>query len=196
MTLHYSKQAFTPPASHWASNSSNQYAAPMGMRMRLKANFDISGYPADDQVILTALKQYGAIMADNGSSMFIGGTVDPHWNNNHLSQLRNVTAADFEVLLISPLYTSQNVPTGPSPTINSFTATSSGGAGQPVTLSWTVTNGGYYVVSPSVGAIRGNTVVVNPRTTTTYTLYASNQFGRNTATVTVNCIKALGDESW
>jgi hypothetical protein len=186
MTLHYSKQAFTPPASHWASNSSNQYAAPMGMRMRLKANFDISGYPADDQVILTALKQYGAIMADNGSSMFIGGTVDPHWNNNHLSQLRNVTAADFEVLLISPLYTSQNVPTGPSPTINSFSATSSGGAGQPVTLSWTVTNGGYYVVSPSVGAIRGNTVVVNPRTTTTYTLYASNQFGRNTATVTVN----------
>ena len=45
----------------------------MGMRLRLKANFDISGYPADDQVILTALKQYGMIMADNGSSMFISG---------------------------------------------------------------------------------------------------------------------------
>ena len=185
MTLHYSKQAFTPPASHWASNSSDQNAAPMGMRMRLKASFDISGYPADDQVILTALKQYGAIMADNGSSMFIGGTVDPHWNNNHLSQLRNVTAGDFEVLLISPLYTPQNVPTGPSPTIDSFTATASGGAGQPVTLNWSVTNGGYYVVSPTVGAIRGNTAVVYPRTTTTYTLYATNQFGRKTATVTV-----------
>ncbi len=184
-TLQYSQQAFTPPASHWAANSSNPLAAPMGMRLRLKASFDISSYPPEDQVILTALKQYGMIMADNGSSMFIGGDVDPHWNNDHLGQLRNVTASDFDVLLISPLYTPQNVPTGPNPTVNSFTATSSGGAGQPVTLSWNVTNGGYYVVSPGVGAIRGTTVVVYPRTTTMYTLYATNQYGRVTATVTV-----------
>ncbi len=77
VTLQYSKQAFTPPASHWAANSSNTLAAPMGMRLRLKASFDISGYPPDDRVILTALKQYGMIMADNGNSMFITGTVDP-----------------------------------------------------------------------------------------------------------------------
>jgi len=186
VTLQYSKQAFTPPASHWAANSSNQYAAPMGMRLRLKSNFDISGYPHDDQVILTALKQYGAIMADNGSSMFITGSVDARWNNDNLGLLRQVTASDFEVLLISPLYTPQNVPTGPNPTINSFTATTSGGPGQPVTLSWNVTNGEYYVVSQWVGAIRGNTVVVYPTVTTTYTLYATNQFGRTTAQVTVN----------
>ncbi len=185
VTLHYSQQAFTPPASHWAANSSNQYAAPMGMRLRLKSSFDISGFPPDDQVILTALKQYGAIMADNGSSMFITGSVDPHWNNNHLSQLKQVTASDFDVLLISPLYTPQNVPTGPNPTVNSFTATSSGGSGQPVTLSWNVTNGEYYIVSPAVGAIRGTTVVVYPTVTTTYTLYATNQYGRTNATVTV-----------
>ena len=185
VTLHYSKEAFTPPASHWAPNSSNQYAAPMGMRLRLKASFNISGYPPEDQVILTALKQYGMIMADNGSSLYITGSVDPRWNNNRLGQLHSVTASDFDVLLISPLYTPQNVPTGPNPTINSFTASSSGGPGQPVTLSWTVTNGEYYIVSPSVGAIRGNNVVVAPRTTTTYTLYATNQFGRTTAQVTV-----------
>jgi hypothetical protein len=185
VTLQYSKQAFTPPASHWASNSSNQLAAPMGMRLRLKASFDISSYPAEDQVILKALKQYGMIMADNGSSMFITGSVDSRWNNDHLGQLRNVTASDFEVLLISPLYTPQNVPTGPNPTVNSFTATTSQGSGQPVTLSWNVTNGEYYVISPAVGAIRGNSVVVNPKTTTTYTLYATNQFGRSTATVSV-----------
>jgi hypothetical protein len=184
-TLQYSKQAFTPPASHWAANSSNSLAAPMGMRLRLKASFDISGFPPEDQVILTAMKQYGIIMADNGSSMFISGTPDNRWNNDHLGQLRQVTAADFDVLLISPLYTPQNVPTGPNPTINSFTATSSGGPGQPVTLTWNVTNGGYYIVSPSVGAIRGNTVVVNPKTNTTYTLYATNQYGRTTAQVTV-----------
>lgn len=186
MTLQYSKAAFTPPASHWAATSSNPLAAPMGMRIRLKANFDISGYPPEDQVILTALKQYGAIMADNGTSMFIGGTTDSRWNNDHLQQMRGVTASDFDVLLISPLYTQQNVPTGPNPSINSFTATSSGGPGQPVTLSWTVTNGEYYIVSPSVGVIRGNSVVVNPSATTTYTLYATNQYGRTTATVTVN----------
>jgi hypothetical protein len=186
VTLQYSQQAFTPPASHWAANSSNQYAAPMGMRLRLKESFDISGFSPQNQVILKALQQYGAIMADNGSSMFIIGTPDLRWNNNDLGNLHSVTASDFEVLLISPLYTPQNVPTGPNPTINSFTATSSGGPGQPVTLSWNVTNGEYYVVSPSVGAIRGTTVVVNPRTTTTYTLYATNQYGRTTATVAVN----------
>lgn len=186
MTLQYSKQAFTPPASHWAATSDNPLAAPMGMRMRLKANFDISGYPPEDQVILTALKQYGAIMADNGTSMFIGGTTDSRWNNDHLQSMRSVTASDFEVVQISPLYTPQNVPTGPNPTINSFTATTSGGRGQPVTLSWTVTNGEYYVVAPSVGAVRGNSVVVNPTLTTVYTLYATNQYGRSTAMVTVN----------
>jgi hypothetical protein len=184
-TLHDSKQAFTPPASHWAPNSNNQLAAPMGMRIRLKAGFDISGYPKDDLVILTALKQYGMIMADNGSSMFIGGTPDNRWSNDDLDLLKQLTASDFEVLLVSPLYDPSNVPTGPDPTINSFTATSSGGSGQPVKLSWKVTNGGYFIVSPSVGAVRGSYVTVYPKTTTTYSLYATNQYGRSTAQVTV-----------
>ena len=178
VTLQNSLEAFTPPASHWAANSSNQYAAPMGMRMRLKASFDISGFSKHNQVILTALKQYGMIMADNGSSLFITGTPDLHWNNDDLGDLHGVTASDFEVLLISPLYTPQNVPTGPNPTINSFTATSSGGSGDPVTLNWNVTNGEYSIVSPSVGAIRGTTVTVYPTVTTTYTLYATNEYGR------------------
>jgi hypothetical protein len=184
-TLQYSQQAFTPPASHWAANSNNPLAAPMGMRLRLKSSFDISGYPPDDQVILTALKQYGMIMADNGSSMFVSGTPDNRWNNDDLDLLKNLTASNFEVLLISPLYTPSNVPTGPNPTINSFTATQSGGSGQPVTLTWSETNGEYNIVSPSVGAVRGSGVVVYPAMTTTYTLYATNQYGRSTATVTV-----------
>jgi len=184
-TLQYSKQAFTPPASHWAPNSNNQLAAPMGMRLRLKASFDISGFPPDDQVILTALKQYGMIMADNGSSMFISGTPDNRWSNDDLDRLKQLTASDFEVLLISPLYSPGNVPTGPAPTINSFSATQSIGSGQPVTLSWNETNGKYNIVSPSVGAIRGTSVIVYPTTTTTYTLYATNQYGRSSGQVTV-----------
>ena len=184
-TLQYSQEAFTPPASHWAPNSSNPLAAPMGMRLRLKASFDISGYSPTNQIILTALKQYGMIMADNGSSLYITGSPDSRWDNDDLGDLHQVTASDFDVLLISPLYTPQNVPTGPNPTINTFTATSSSGPGQPVTLSWNVINGEYNIVSPSVGAIRGKSVVVNPTVTTTYTLYATNEYGRSTAQVIV-----------
>ena len=187
-TLQHSRQAFTLRLRlpHWAANSSNSLAAPMGMRLRLKASFDSSGYPADDQVILTALKQYGMIMADNGSSMYVSGTPDNRWNNDDLNLLKQMTASDFEVLLISPLYDPDKVPTGPNPTINSFTATASGGPGQPVTLRWNVSNGGYYVVSPTVGAIRGVSVTVYPTTTTTYTLYATNQYGRSSSQVMVN----------
>ena len=185
-TLQYSQTAFTPPASHWAGNSTNTYAAPMGMRIRLKSSYDISSFPPQSQVILAALKKYGMIMADNGSSMFIGGDPDNRWNNNDLSTLKQVRASAFEVVLINPLYTPSNVPTGPSPMISSFTANpSTASAGQPVTLSWDVTGASYFVISPRVGAVRGNSAVVSPTVTTTYTLYGTNQYGRSTATVRV-----------
>ena len=185
VTVQWTKQAFTPPATHWAATSNDGRAAPMGMRLRLKANIDISGYPADDRVILTALKNYGMIVVDNGGPLFLSGVPDLRWNDAHLTMLKNFIAGAFEVVKIDPLYTSQNVPRGPSPTINSFTATRSAGAGQPVNLSWNVTNGGYYIVSPTVGAIRGNGVTVYPTQTTTYTMYATNPYGRTTASVTV-----------
>ena len=185
-TLQYSQTAFTPPASHWAGNSTNVYAAPMGMRMRLKSSYDISSFPPQSQVILAALKKYGMIMADNGSSMFISGDPDNRWNNDDLSTLKQVPASAFEVLLINPLYTPSNVPTGPSPTINRFIATpSTVSAGQPATLSWNVTGASYFVISPQIGAVRGNSTVVSPTATTTYSLYGTNQYGRSTATVTV-----------
>jgi hypothetical protein len=185
-TLQYSQTAFTPPASHWAGNSTNAHAAPMGMRLRLKSSYDISSFPPQSQVILAALKKYGMIMADNGSSMFIGGDPDNRWNNNDVSTLRQVRASAFEVVLINPLYTPSNVPTGPLPAISSFTANpSTASAGQPVTLSWKVTGASYFVISPQVGAVRGNSTVVSPTVTTTYTLYGTNQYGRSTATVRV-----------
>src|SRR5579863_5581325 len=185
-TLQYSQQAFTPPASHWAANSTNQYAAPMGMRLRLKSSFDISSFPPQSKVILAALQQYGMIMADNGSSMFISGDPDSRWNNNDLASLKTVPASAFEVVLIDPLYTPNNVPTGPVPVISSFTASPSiVSKGQPVTLSWNVTGASYFVVSPQVGAVRGTSVTVFPTTTTTYTLYGTNAYGRSKSTVKV-----------
>jgi len=185
-TLQYSREAFTPPASHWAPNSNNQYAAPMGMRLRLKASYDISSYPPQAKVILAALQQYGMIMADNGSSMFVTGDPDNRWSNNDLGTLKQVPASEFEVILMDPIYTPHNLPQGQKPVISSFTANPSViNQGQSSTLSWSVTGASYYVVSPQVGAIRGNSVVVYPSGTTTYTLYSTNGFGRSTAKVTV-----------
>jgi hypothetical protein len=185
-TLQNSQMAFTPPASHWAANSSNTYAAPMGMRMRLKASYDISGFPPQSQVILAALKKYGMIMADNGSSIYISGDPDNRWNNNDLGSLRSVPASAFEVVLINPLYTPANVPTGPVPVISSFTANPmTVSKGQPVTLSWNVSGASYFVVSPRVGAARGTSVVVTPSATTTYVLYGTNAYGRTRSAVRV-----------
>jgi hypothetical protein len=185
-TLHSSRAAFVPPASHWAANSSSALAAPMGMRLRLKASFDISTFSPANQVILKALKQYGMIMADNGSSMYVSGAPDDRWDNNDLHHLSSVTASDFEVVLMNPIYTASNLPQGAAPTITSFTASpSSASAGTPVTLSWTAAGASYFVISPDVGAIRGTNVTVMPVQTTTYTLAGTNQYGRTTATVTV-----------
>jgi len=185
-TLQSSRAAFVPPASHWAANSSNANAAPMGMRMRLKANFDISGFSATNQVILAALKKYGMIMADNGSSLYISGAPDDRWNNDDLHNLDGVTASDFDVIQMTAIYTNANIPHGAAPAISSFIASSqSVSAGTPVTLSWSVTGASYLIVSPDIGATRGTSVIVTPSQSTTYTLYATNAFGRTTATVNI-----------
>jgi hypothetical protein len=184
-TVRWTKAAFTPPASHHAANTGNSLAAPMGMRLRLKSSFDITRFSPEVQVILQALKTYGMIVVDNGAPMFLSGTPDSRWNNTHLQELKQVTTSDFEVLLISPLYTYWNDPRGPAPIISSLKATSTAGPGQPVTLSWSLVYGEYNSISPSVGPVRGLSVVVYPTSTTTYTFTATNQFGRATATVTV-----------
>jgi len=185
-TVPTSQKAFVLPATHWASTNTNPNAPPMGLRLRLKASLDTSGYPADDQVILTALKKYGMILADNGSAIFISGAPDNRWNNANLNLLKQITASNFEVVQTGTIYTPANVPTGASPTISSFTANpASISAGQPVTLSWSVSNSEYNIVDPQAGPVRGTSTVVSPSATTTYTLSATNQFGRTAATVTV-----------
>jgi len=185
-TLQYSQAAFTPPANHWAANSQSSLAAPMGMRVRLKASYDISGFPPQSKVILEALQQYGMIMADNGSSMFITGAPDDRWDNNDLAALKSVPASAFEVLLISPLYTQNNYPHGPNPTIASFTANPQiVSKGSPTTLSWSVSGEEYNIVSPQAGLVTGMSITLVPTKTTTYTLYSTNQYGRTTAKVRV-----------
>jgi hypothetical protein len=185
-TLPKSSAAFTPPASHYAGNTSDPTAPPMGMRLRLKSSYDISGFSPQMQVILTAMQHYGLILADNGSALYVTGVSDSRWGSD-LDSLKTVPASAFEVVQMNPVYTGSNYPTGAAPTVGSFTSspthTASGGT---VTLSWNVRGDDYVIVSPGPGAVRGTSVSVNPTATTTYTLYATNQYGRTTSTVTVN----------
>ena len=185
-TLPKTSAAFTPPASHWAATSSDPTSPPMGMRLRLKSSYDISSFDTQMQVILTAMKTYGLILADNGSALFVTGASDSRWGSD-LESLKTVPAAAFEVVQMNPVYTNANYPTGAAPAISSFissaTHASSGGS---VTLSWTSSSADYIIISPGLGAVRGTSATVNPTATTTYTLYATNQYGRTSATVTVN----------
>jgi hypothetical protein len=185
-TLPKTRAAITPPASHWAGNTSDPAAPPMGMRLRLKSGYDISGFSTQMQVILTAMKHYGLILADNGSALFVTGASDSRWGSD-LDSLKTVPASAFEVVQMNPVYTSANYPTGAAPMVIAFTASAthvaSGGA---VTLSWNVTSADYVIVTPGPGAVRDATVTVNPTATTTYTLYATNAYGRTSSTVTVS----------
>jgi hypothetical protein len=133
------------------------------------------------------MKKYGLIMADNGSAMYISGAPDSRWDNDDLHNLGQVPASAFEVIQMNPVYTNSNVPQGAAPSIASFTATpTSVSSGASATLSWDVSNASYVIISPQVGAVRGTSVTVQPTQTTTYTLYATNQYGRSMTTVTVN----------
>ena len=112
---------FTAPATHaagtlWGTDNI------MGMRLRLKASFDISGYSATNQIILKAMKQYGMILADNGSNMFFQGTPDPRWDDGDLNALKAVPSSAFDVVQMATVYDSSTAPTGAAPQITSFTA--------------------------------------------------------------------------
>ena len=186
-TVPVTQQAFTPPASHWASSVTDPDAPPMGARLRLKASFDISGFSPQNQVILTALQKYGMILADNGSAIYLSGAPDSRWNNSDLHLLGAVAAADFDVVSTGPVYTNSDVPTGASPMVSAFTANPTHVAkGKAVTLNWTTSEAIYNVISPVVGPVRGNSITVHPKVTTTYTLYSTNQYGRTTASVKIS----------
>jgi len=98
-TVPQTRREFIWPARHYASSLTDKKYPPMGQRFRLKAGFNISGFSAEVQVILKALKKYGMILADNGSSWFISGVPDERWNNDILvNQLKLVKGSDFEAI--------------------------------------------------------------------------------------------------
>jgi hypothetical protein len=92
------RRAYLPPARHWASNQTSSNLPPMGMRVRLKANVDISRLSPEARVIATALKKYGMLLADNGSSFYVSGAPDPRWSDDALATLSQLHGSDFEVV--------------------------------------------------------------------------------------------------
>lgn len=92
------RQEYIWPARHFASHLTGTEYPPMGQRFRLKAGYDISGYSREAQVILTAMKAYGIILADNGAPWYISGAPDERWDNDNLRELRLLHGSDFEAV--------------------------------------------------------------------------------------------------
>lgn len=107
-TAPYTANSYVWPARHEASWNSGPQFPPMGTRFRLKAAFNVSLYPKDDQVILNAMKKYGVILADNGASWFFGGVTDPRWNDDELHLLTYLSGANFEAVDESSLMVDVN----------------------------------------------------------------------------------------
>jgi hypothetical protein len=102
-TASRTRRAYVYPARHYASSSDDPSLPPMGLRVRLKASVDISGFPRQARIVLQALKTYGMILADNGSNWYISGAPSPHWSNDDLHSLGRITGSDFEVVDTSSL---------------------------------------------------------------------------------------------
>jgi hypothetical protein len=134
------------------------------------------------------MKRYGMILADNGGYFYFQGVPDPRWNDDDLEKLDAIQSSNFEVVQMTPAFPgwdANTAPAGQPPTIMSFTASpSTVTAGTPVTLTWDTANDSYDFIDV-LGGVHGGKVVVTPAATTTYTLSATNQYGRSTMAVKV-----------
>ncbi len=197
---------FVLPASHAASSTTTANLLPEGARLRLKSSVNISGYSAINQAILTGLKNFGMILADNGGNLEPIGDTDPNWNDSDLGNLHAITVSDFEVVQMTPSYKGMDSVSAPTdypeslPSITSFSASpTTVNPGSSTTFSYTVTGTNYdanygaetgvpYAYIDNVGPIRltgpcpcSGTVTITPTATQTYTLYAMNTETYNNA---------------
>ncbi|MDQ3002480.1 MAG: hypothetical protein M3Y08_14625 [Fibrobacterota bacterium] len=98
MTVVTSRKTYIWPARHQAGSTTSLNAPPMGQRYRLKASFDTSGYPRAARIVLTAMKKYGLIVADNGGDWFISGAPDDRMPDEEINALKRVKGSDFEAV--------------------------------------------------------------------------------------------------
>lgn len=97
-TVSKTQRGYITPATHFASNSTDSHLPPMGLRVRMKADYDISGLHGQARVIAAAMKKYGMILADNGSNWYFTGAADTRWDDEDLNQLKSVPGSAFEAV--------------------------------------------------------------------------------------------------
>jgi hypothetical protein len=102
-TVEQTRRAYVYPARHFASDSTDPSLPPMGLRVRLRADYPIGSFPQQARVLLQALKTYGMIVADNGTSWYITGEPSPRWSNDDLHTIGRVPGSAFEVVNTSSL---------------------------------------------------------------------------------------------
>jgi hypothetical protein len=99
------QKAYIHPATHWASSNTDPDQPPMGLRLRLKASYDISGLRGHARVVAQALKTYGAFVADNAGTarVYVGGAVDPGWDDDALNGIKTIPASALEAVRTGPV---------------------------------------------------------------------------------------------
>jgi hypothetical protein len=103
VTVARTQRGYIHPATHFASGSSDPSLPPMGLRLRLRASYSLAGFHGESLVVLRALKRYGLIVADNGSSWYITGAPDRRWNDEDLEQIKRVPGSAFEAVRTGPI---------------------------------------------------------------------------------------------
>jgi hypothetical protein len=105
ITVPVTQKAYIHPATHWASSNTDPNQPPMGLRVRLKASYDISGLRGQAHAIAQALKTYGALVADNAGSprVYVGGVVDKGWDDEALNGIKTIPASALEAVQTGPV---------------------------------------------------------------------------------------------
>ena len=195
-TVPQTQKAYVWPARHYASTLTAAQYPPMGVRFRLRADFDISSFSPANQIILRALKKYGMMIADNGSPWFLSGAPDARWNNDELHDLGRIHGSDFQVVDVSGLIISPDsgqarqtaavtvsvTPASASVEVSktqAFSATVSNSSNQAVT--WTASAG----TIGSTGIFTAPASVPSPATVTVQAATVSQPAVIGTALVTV-----------
>ncbi|MCX6520556.1 MAG: hypothetical protein NTZ21_07815 [Actinobacteria bacterium] len=106
VTFAQTQRGFVLPATHFASSRTDPDLPPMGLRLRLRADYDLSAMTGQARVIAEAMKTYGLLVADNGSNWFFQGAPDPRWDDDDLGQLKQIPGTAFEVVDTGPVRTS------------------------------------------------------------------------------------------
>ena len=106
VTFAQTQRGFVLPATHFASSRTDPDLPPMGLRLRLRADYDLSAMTGQARVIAEAMKTYGLLVADNGSNWFFQGAPDPRWDDDDLGQLKDIPGTAFEVVDTGPVRTS------------------------------------------------------------------------------------------